>query len=99
MLEDDTHTTIHAPHSLLVTHLKCEAHLDISHNELVLFNLDGRMEKGEVDARGGMVAGSILMEEAQTHSMYCSAAATSLLITVFFILCASSEFVWLPFSQ
>ena len=52
---------------MLVTHLKCEAHADISHNELVLFNFDGRLEKGEVDARGGVVAGSILMENVQTH--------------------------------
>ena len=52
-----------------MTHLKCEAHADVSHNELVLFNLDAKMEKGEVDARGGFVAGSILMEEVQAHGL------------------------------
>ena len=63
-----THTYTHThTHSLLVTHLKCQAHADISHNELVMFNLDGRMVKGEVDARGGVIAGSILMEDVQAH--------------------------------
>lgn len=51
--------------SLLLSHLKCTTHADVSHNELVLFNLDGCMEKGELDARGGMIAGSVLVEDIQ----------------------------------
>ncbi|CAI8057302.1 Transmembrane protein KIAA1109 homolog [Geodia barretti] len=48
---------------LVVTHLQCQVHADVSHNELVLLRLAGRMEKGEVDARGGVVAGTILMQD------------------------------------
>ena len=50
-----------------MTHLKCEAHLDISRNELVLFNLDGRLVRGEVDARGGVIAGNVLVEDVLAH--------------------------------
>lgn len=50
--------------SLLVTYLKFEAHCDVSHNELVLLQLDGKLEKGEFDARAGVIAGSILVENA-----------------------------------
>ena len=53
--------------SLLVTHLKFQAHADISHNELVLVQVDAKLMKGEVDARGGVIAGSILMEDTQVH--------------------------------
>ena len=53
--------------SLVVTHLNLELHMDISHNELVLMNLDACIEKGEVDARGGVVAGNILMKDAFAH--------------------------------
>lgn len=56
-----------SPCSLVVTHLRCQAHTDVSHNELVLLRLTGAMERGEVDARGGMVAGSVLMEEVQVQ--------------------------------
>ena len=56
-----------SPPSLLVTQLNIEVHMDISHNELVLINLDACIEKGEVDARGGVVAGSILMENTRAH--------------------------------
>jgi hypothetical protein len=52
---------------LVVTHLQCQAHADISRNELVLLRLSGRMEKGEVDARGGVVAGSVFMEDVQAQ--------------------------------
>ena len=51
------------PHSLVVTHLQCQTHADISRNELVLLRLTGGMERGEIDARGGMVAGSVLMQD------------------------------------
>lgn len=54
-------------YSLVVTHLLCQAHADISRNELVLLRLAGSMEKGEVDARGGMVAGFVLMQDVQTE--------------------------------
>lgn len=57
------------PCSLVVTHLQCQAHADISRNELVLLQLAGGMEKGEVDARGGMVAGFILMQDVQAKGM------------------------------
>ena len=50
-----------------MTHLKCEVHADVSHNELVLVQLDGQMEKGEVEARGGVIAGSILMQNLEAH--------------------------------
>ena len=53
--------------SLVVTHLRCETHADISRNELVLLRLTGAMEKGEVDARGGMVAGSVFVHDVQTQ--------------------------------
>lgn len=46
-----------------MTHLKFEAHCDISHNELVLLQLDGNLEKGEFDARSGVIAGSILVQD------------------------------------
>ena len=55
--------------SLVVTHLQCQVHADISHNELVLLRLTGRMEKGEVDARGGVVAGTILMQDVQAQGI------------------------------
>ena len=55
--------------SLVVTRLQCQAHADISHNELVLLRLAGGMERGEVDARGGMVAGSVLMQDVQAQGM------------------------------
>lgn len=48
---------------MLVTCLKCEAHCDVSHNELVLLQLDGKLEKGEFDARTGIIAGCILVKE------------------------------------
>ncbi len=44
--------------------LKCEAHCDVSHDELVLLQLQGKLEKGELDARAGIIAGSILMNDA-----------------------------------
>ena len=53
--------------SLLVSCLKCEAHCDVSHNELVLLQLEGKLEKGEFDARAGVIAGSILMEDATVN--------------------------------
>ena len=40
------------------------SHCDVSHNELVLFQLAGKLVKGEFDARAGVIAGSILMEDA-----------------------------------
>lgn len=55
--------------SLVVTHLQCQAHADISCNELVLLKVVGQMEKGEVDARGGMVAGFLLMQDVQTKGI------------------------------
>ena len=56
--------------SLLVSHLKCLSHCDVSHNELVLFQLAGKLVKGEFDARAGVIAGSILMENAHVFGMY-----------------------------
>ncbi len=56
--------------SLLVSHLQCFSHCDVSHNELVLFQLAGKLAKGEFDARGGVIAGSILMENARVFGMY-----------------------------
>ena len=47
-----------------MTHLKLEMHCDVSHNELVLLQLDGNLKKGEFDARAGVIAGSILVENA-----------------------------------
>lgn len=47
--------------------LKCEAHCDVSHNELVLLQLDANLNKGEFDARSGVIAGSILTENAVIH--------------------------------
>ena len=61
-----------------MTHLRCQAHTDVSHNELVLLRLTGAMERGEVDARGGMVAGSVLMEDVQVQGKaHCVLLATS----------------------
>ncbi len=54
-------------YSLLVTYLNCEAHCDVSHNELVLFQLECNLKKGEFDARAGVIAGSILMKESTVH--------------------------------
>ncbi len=56
------------PCSILVTQLRCEAHCDVQHNELVLLEMDGKLDKGELDARGGVIAGIILMRGAQAHS-------------------------------
>ena len=53
--------------SLLVTHLKCEGHADISHNELVLLQVGTKLDKGELDARGGVIAGAILVENIQAN--------------------------------
>lgn len=50
--------------SLLVTCLKCEAHCDVSRNELVLLQFEGKLEKGEFDARAGVIAGTIFLEDA-----------------------------------
>lgn len=50
--------------------LKCEAHCDVSHNELVLLQLEGKLEKGEFDARAGVIAGSILVEEATVNGQF-----------------------------
>lgn len=50
--------------SLLVSCLKCVAHCDVSRDELVLLQLQGKLEKGELDARAGIIAGSILMNDA-----------------------------------
>ncbi len=58
--------TLHA-HSLLVTQFRCEAHCDVQHNELVLLEMDGKLDKGELDARGGVIAGNILMKGAQAR--------------------------------
>ena len=55
--------------SLLVTHLRLEAHCDVSYNELVLLQLEGSLEKGEFDARSGVIAGRILMEDVAVHGM------------------------------
>ena len=55
--------------SLLVSCLKCEAHCDVSHDELVLLQLQGKLEKGELDARAGIIAGSILMNDATVDGM------------------------------
>jgi hypothetical protein len=52
---------------LLVSCLKCEAHCDVSHNELVLLQLEGKLVKGEFDARAGVIAGSILVEDASVN--------------------------------
>ena len=54
----------------MVTHLQCQVHADVSHNELVLLRLAGRMEKGEVDARGGVVAGTILMQDVVAQGIH-----------------------------
>lgn len=53
--------------SLLVSCLKCEAHCDVSRNELVLLQLRAKLDKGEVDARAGIIAGSILMQDASVE--------------------------------
>ena len=58
---------IYPSHSLLVTHLRLEGHADVLQNELILLSLDSCLEKGEVEARGGIVAGSILMEKMTLH--------------------------------
>ena len=53
--------------SLLVTHLKCEGHADVSHNELVLLQVATKLDKGELDVRGGVIAGAVLIENIQAH--------------------------------
>ena len=50
-----------------MTQLRCEAHCDVQQNELVLLEMNGKLEKGELDARGGVIAGTVLMMGAQTH--------------------------------
>ncbi len=50
-----------------MTQFRCEAHCDVQHNELVLLEMDGKLEKGELDARGGVIAGNILMIGAQAR--------------------------------
>ena len=50
-----------------MTHLKLEGHADISHNELVLLQVDTKLDKGELDARGGVIAGAMLVENIQAH--------------------------------
>lgn len=57
--------------SLLVSCLKCEAHCDVSHNELVCLQLQGKLEKGEFDARAGIIAGSILIEDSTVDGKNC----------------------------
>lgn len=54
-----------------MTHLQCQVHADVSHNELVVLRLIGRMEKGDVDARGGVVAGTVLMQNVLTKGLIC----------------------------
>ena len=55
------------PPSLLVTHLKVEGHADISHNELVLLQVNTKLDKGELDARGGVIAGTVLIQNIQAN--------------------------------
>ena len=62
--------------SLLISCLKCEAHCDVSHNELVLLQLKAKLDKGEFDARAGIIAGSILMEDATVEGM-CACTITT----------------------
>lgn len=50
-----------------MTHLKCEGHADISHNELVLLQVGTKLDKGELDVRGGVIAGAVLIENIQGH--------------------------------
>lgn len=75
--------------SLLVTHLKCEGHADISHNELVLLQVDTKLDKGELDARGGVIAGAILVENIQAHG---KRSDTFMLITAHLLLATITKF-------
>jgi len=59
-----------ALHSLLVSQLRLAAHCDVQHNELVLLEADGKLDRGELDARGGVIAGNVVMIGAQTHGVF-----------------------------
>lgn len=72
-------------YSLLVSNLQCQGHADISHNELVLLRLTGKMEKGEVDARGGMVAGFILMQNVQAQGIVYNITFIQFMIILFWL--------------
>ena len=50
-----------------MTHLKLEGHADVSHNELVLLQVNTKLDKGELDARGGVIAGTVLVQDIQAH--------------------------------
>ncbi len=39
-------------------------------NELVFLEMNGRLDKGELDARGGVIAGNILIRGAQAHGKF-----------------------------
>ena len=42
-----------------MSHLKCEGHADIQHNELVLLSCDGAIGEVEGEAQGGVLAGNV----------------------------------------
>ena len=50
-----------------MTHLKIEGHADVSHNELVLLQVNTKLDKGELDARGGVIAGAVLIQNIQAN--------------------------------
>ena len=53
--------------SVLVSHLKSEAHADIQESELVLFQCDVYVHEIEVDAQGGVVAGNMKIKNTEVN--------------------------------
>ena len=64
--------TISSLASVLVSHLKCEGHADIQHNELVLLSCDGAIAEIEGEAKGGVLAGNVNIGSTKIKGMLFS---------------------------
>jgi hypothetical protein len=56
---------------VILSHLQGHAHCDIKDNELALFVCDCGIEKMELNAQGGVVAGDIAITHSALHGMIC----------------------------
>ena len=56
--------------SVLVSHLKSEAHADIQESELVLFHCDAYVHEIEMDAQGGVVAGNMKIRSTEINGEF-----------------------------
>ena len=55
-----------------MSHLKCEAHADIQHNELVFLSCVGAIEEIEGEAQGGVLAGNVKLGSAEIKGTMAS---------------------------